>query len=372
MKLFQKRWVAILLTAIMMVGGIAIGAQRGKTEPPTGPIDSSVSTELDTSLSTSKYTTWLWDEAEVLSSSTEKQICLYNANWDKRYNSLIAVAAVKSTDNLSIDEYSISLAEEIGIGDGDALLVLNIGGQDAYIVTGSEFSTMLTDSLATEYMDTYLYEDFMRGNYDNAVSYFYSAMNSLYINTFGTGNVGTAQGDAPYTATSGMQTSLLVSLIVLLVILFVIANLVDSLRYTSYRTRYYGIAAPPYAFRPILFWHGPSYGWYRRRWAPPPPRPPRGPRNPPRGPGGSGFGGGGSSRGSGFGGSSSSRGSGFGGSSSSRGSGFGGSSSSRGSGFGGGGFSGGGSRGGGFGGGSRGGGGFGGGGSRGGGFGGRR
>lgn len=54
------------------------------------------------------------------------------------------------------------------------------------------------------------------------------------------------------------------------------ATLIDSARYTAYRQRYYGVVNPPYVFRPILFWHGPSYGWYRRRWRqPPPPPPPR-------------------------------------------------------------------------------------------------
>lgn len=90
-------------------------------------------------------------------------------------------------------------------------------------------------------------------------------------------------------------------LVILLAIVLVAATLIDSARYTAYRQRYYGVVNPPYVFRPILFWHGPSYGWYRRRWRqPPPPPPPRGPR----GPGGGGFSGfsgpGGGSRGSGF------------------------------------------------------------------------
>ena len=331
MKFLQKRSVAILLTIVMIAAGIGLGQLRANQAPP---VPTTGETALDTSLSTAAYETWLWDEADVFSSSEEKQICLYNANWDKRYTSLLAVAAVKSADG-DLGDYAYELGNEIGLGQGDALLVLDIGGQDAYLATGNDFAEeLLSDTQASSYLDLYLYEDFMDGNYGKGVLTFMEALNERYVEVFG-GERTASVGD------SGMDT--VVGIIVLILILLVIANLIDSIRYNSYRQRYYGVPNPPYAFRPILFWHGPSYGWYRRRWTRPAPPPPRGPRGP-GGPGG--FGGGSSrptSRPGGF--SSNNRGGGFGGSS--RGSGFGG---SRGGGFGGG------SRGGGFSGGSRGGG----------------
>ena len=339
MKFFKKRPVAVVVLVLAIVAGILLGqlrANRAPAPPSTGE------TALDTSLSTAAYETWLWDEANVLSSSEEKQICLYNANWDLRYTSLLAVAAVKSVDG-DIADYAYELGNEIGLGQGDALLVLDIGGQDAYLATGDDFADyMLSGTQVTTYLDQYLYEDFMAGNYGKGVLTFMSALNDRYVEVFGGERTASSDGDG------------IIGFIVLLVFLFIILNAIDKSRYNSYRQRYYGVANPPYVFRPILFWHGPSYGWYRRRWTPPPPPPPRGPNGP------GGFGGTGgftsNNRGGGFG-SSSSRGGGFGGSSS-RSGGFG-SSSSRGGGFGssrGGGFGGGSSRGGGFSGGSRGGG----------------
>ena len=364
MKFFQKRWVAVLVAIVAIVVGIGLGqlrANRAPDVPTTGE------TALDTSLSTSAYETWIWDEAGVLSSGEEKQICLYNANWDKRYTSLLAVAAVKSVDG-DIADYSYELGNEIGLGQGDALLVLDIGGKDAYLATGDDFADMLlSDTQATTYLDQYLYEDFMDGNYGKGVLTFMAALNDRYVEVFGGEWAESVDG-----------AGTVVSVIIMLLILFVIINAIDKSRYNTYRRRYYGVPNPPYVFRPLLFWHGPSYGWYRRRWRQPPPPPPPPPRRPsnPRGPSSpGGFGGTGgftnNNRGSGFGGnargggfSSGSRGSGFG-SSASRGSGFGSSSSrssfggSSRSSFGGssrGGFGGGGSRGGGFSGGSRGGG----------------
>ena len=356
MKILQKKSVAILLTVVMILAGIGIGQMRADQAPP---VSTTGETALDTSLSTAAYENWLWDEADVFSKGEEKQICLYNANWDKRYTSLVAVAAVKSVTG-DIADYAYELGNDIGLGQGDALLVLDIGGKDAYLATGDDFADrMLSSTEASKYLDLYLYEDFMKGNYAKGVLTLLAELNVRYVDVFGAG-----KAEAQVVSSSGET---LLGIIVLVVILIVIASLIDSMRYNTYRQSYYGVPNPPYVFRPILFWHGPSYGWYRRRWRQPPPPPPRGPRGPGGFGGSGGFGGGSrpSSRPGGF--SSNHRGGGFGGSS--RGGGFGG---SRGGGFGGasrgGGF--GGSRGGGFGGGSRGGG-FSGG-SRGGGFGGRR
>lgn len=347
MKLLKKRPVAIVLAVLMIVAGIGIGQMRANQAPPPPTTGESA---LDTSLSTAAYETWIWDEAEVFSASEEKQICLYNANWDLRYNSLIAVAAVKNVEG-DIGDYAYDLGNEIGMGQGDALLVLDIGGKDAYLATGNDFaSALIGDTEIGKYLDLYLYEDFMNGNYGKGVLTLLGQINERYVEVFGSGQTAAA-------VSSGGET--LLGIVVMLVILIAIFSLIDSMRYNSYRQRYYGVPNPPYLFRPILFWHGPSYGWYRRRWhRPPPPPPPRGPRGP-GGPTG-GFGGGPrpSSRPGGF--QNHHRGGGFGGSA--HGGGF---SGGRG-GFSGGSF--GGSRGGGFGGASRGGG-FGGG--RGGGFGGR-
>ena len=337
MKILQKKSVAILLTVVMVLAGVGIGQVRANQAPP---VPTAGETALDTTLSTAAYENWLWDEADVFSKSEEKQICIYNANWDKRYTSLVAVAAVKSVTG-DLADYAYELGNDIGLGQGDALLVLDIGGKDAYLATGDDFAnSMLSDTEASKYLDLYLYEDFMNGNYAKGVLTLLAELNVRYVDVFGAGK---AEGQV-ISISSGGET--LMGIIVLMVILIVIASLVDSMRYNAYRQSYYGVPNPPYVFRPILFWHGPSYGWYRRRWHQPPP-PPRGPRGPGGMGGPGGFGGGSrpSSRPGGF--SSNNRGGGFGGSS--RGSGFGG---SRGGGFGGsrgGGFSGG-SRGGGFGG----------------------
>lgn len=328
MKLFQKTWVAVALTIVMIAAAIGIGQWRAQSADPVE--ETAQSTGLDSSLSTSAYAKWIDDQAGVLTDQQEEQIALFNANWVKRYDSLIAVATRTSIDG-SIDDYAYDLGVQIELASADGILVINAATGDCYLAVGPDYP--MTDSQVSSYMDQYLYEDAMAGKFGDGVVKLFTGINEYYVDQYGLGSLDSGRS-------GGDRVNTILGVVLLVVILVAIASILDSMRYTSYRQRYYGVVNPPYVFRPILFWHGPGWGWYRRRWHQPPPPPPRGPRGP------GGFGGFGGSGGFGSG----PRGGGFG----SRGGGF---SGGRGGGFGGsrgGGFSGG--HGGGFGGGGRGGG----------------
>lgn len=368
MKLFQKTWFAWLLTAVMIVGAVGIGLSKESTPVPDATAPAS-SAGLDVTLSTSNYDKWIWDDAGILSASTQRQISLYNANWDYRYNSVVAVVTTENPGG-SLENFAWDQGIDMGLGEGDALLAISTRDGDWFVVPGDDFSTILTNKVTSELERT------LSGNLDEqTILQFYSVLNEVYYVNFGLGNA-QAGTDYPVSSAGENRVAGVVMLAIILIALVLVVNAIDRTRYNAYRTRYYGVASPPVMFRPIFFWHGPGTGWYRRHWRqppPPPPRPPRGPGGPGSRPGG-GFGGGfggGSSSGFGGAGNRGPRGGGtFGGrpSGGGRSGGFGGS-------FGGGSFGGGrsggfgGSRGGGFGGGRSGG--FGGG-SRGGGFGGRR
>ncbi|MBR4099264.1 MAG: TPM domain-containing protein [Clostridium sp.] len=361
MKFFQRTWVAVLLAVAMIAVGVGAGRLRAEAQliSPQPEPGITQSTGLDTTLPTGEYMDWLLDDAGALSSTQEKEICLYNANWIQRYDSLIAVAVMRSVDG-DLYDWAIDTANEIGLADADGLVVIDTATDSVQMVVGQNHP--LSSSEITSYTTRYMKDEVERGDYGDAVLSLFAGLNQYYVDSYGLGYLdnGGGQVHAPGHESSGGVS--IVGILALIVLLLIIATVADNMRYTSYRRRYYGVPNPPFVFRPILFWHGPGSSWYRRNWHRPPPPPPGG--RGPRGPGGGGFNGfgGGGSRGGGFGGSS--RGGGFSGGS--RGGGFGGSSrgggfsgGSRGGGFGGsfrgGGFSGG-SRGGGFSGGSRGGG----------------
>ena len=331
MNILRKRWVAISLAVLMIAAAVAVG--RWKSGPVRAP--HSTSAELDTTLPTEAYETWIRDDSQVLSQETLKWVCTYNANWDTRYGSIVALATVDRVEDGDLASYTYDLSAEIGLGENDALLVLAIEPRDAYLGVGDRFAEMLGRACSTDdlegavgqLLDGYLYEDLQARDYDNGILALYAGLNEVYGLTYGGGQT------TPTHPLQGGWVNVAVWAVAVFVILLILCSVIDSVRYASYRRRYPGLGTPPVVFRPILFWHGPGYGWYRRRMAPPPPPPPGGPGRP-----GGGFFGGGSRPGGGF-----TRGGGF--RSSPRGGGF-----SRGGGFGGARRGGGFSRGGGFGG----------------------
>lgn len=324
-----KLALAWLVTVAMIVAALFIGARRGG-ETPTPPKPQDVG--LDTSLSTSQFRGYILDNANQLSSKQKESICVYNANWDARYGSIIAVAVEKNIG--AIDDRAYELSYTFDLGQADAVLVIDVATRNAYMAAGDNYP--LSNGQVTSYLNNSLYSYVQADKAGDGVLSLFADLNTYYVDRYGLGDLETSSN-------GGSWTGVVVLIVVLLVVVLVICVWADHSRYNAYRSRYYGVAQAP-VFRPILFWHGPSYGWYRRRWRrpPKPPKPPRTPKPPrPSGGGFSGFSGGGSHSGGGF-----SRGGGFSGGS------RGGGGFSRGGGFSGGGFSRGGggfSRGGGFG-----------------------
>ena len=93
MKFLQKTWVAVVITAAMIVAAVAIGLSKpapAATPEPAAPPSFS-DTALDGSLSTGQYQRYLNDQPGVLTEQQRQQLCLYNANWDLRYSSILVV-----------------------------------------------------------------------------------------------------------------------------------------------------------------------------------------------------------------------------------------------------------------------------------------
>lgn len=161
MKLFQKTSVAVALTVVMIAAAIGIGQVRGSSAPAVPQ-----AAGLDKSLSTSSYATWISDEAEVLSDQEEQQICLYNANWVARYDSLIAVATVREVSG-DIADYAYALGEQIQLGAADGILVVDTGTNNCYLAVGPDYP--MTDEQVTSHLDRYLYENAMAGQFGTGV-----------------------------------------------------------------------------------------------------------------------------------------------------------------------------------------------------------
>ena len=117
MKVLKKQGVAVMVMLVAIAAAIAIGWWRMPQASAKGQ-----SGELDTSLDTSTYANLVWDQADILSASTEKSIGIYNANWDYRYVSVVSVVTVNGLDGQDITDISYNQAYDLGLGEGDAVL----------------------------------------------------------------------------------------------------------------------------------------------------------------------------------------------------------------------------------------------------------
>ena len=120
MKFLKKPAVAWGAAVLMIAAAVVIGLTRGGGSASVSP----EKLGLDGSLPTSTFAHYVIDEADALSEQTEERLCLYNANWVQRYDSLIAVAAVPGVSG-TIDEYAYDLGASLQLARADGVLVLD-------------------------------------------------------------------------------------------------------------------------------------------------------------------------------------------------------------------------------------------------------
>ena len=180
MKFLQKRWVAVTLAVLMVVAAIGIGQVRGRM-PEAAPAPG-LNYDLDESLSTKSVEKFLWDDGGVLSSDAKQRIHFYNANWNYRYESVVALVTTDSkvTDT---ETFAWDQALDMGLGEGDAILAISVQNQDYFIVPGNDFATILTNRVVSDL------EDILSGDLnDRTILAFYEALDEVYKENFGLGN----------------------------------------------------------------------------------------------------------------------------------------------------------------------------------------
>ena len=96
MEMLKKRWVAVVILLLVIALSICIGLMKAPTGTGQPAVDQAQS--LDTGLDTQSYTRFLYDKADLLSAQAEETICLYNANWDYRYNSVVDIQTLQHTN----------------------------------------------------------------------------------------------------------------------------------------------------------------------------------------------------------------------------------------------------------------------------------
>lgn len=123
------------------------------------------------------------DEADVISSDTEKYIIEKNAELENLCGGQIVVVTVDFLDGMDIEDYAYKLFKEWEIGDEDrengVLLLLAIGEENYWCTQGKGLEGALTSGDIDDILWNYLEDDFAAGDYDSGVR---SVFDELYDN----------------------------------------------------------------------------------------------------------------------------------------------------------------------------------------------
>lgn len=175
----KKQGVAWVLTALMIVAAIGIGYAKA---PAGGPIpDVPQSTPPISSIPPgyNPATLYVRDDANVLSTSTENELAGRIAGLFNRYGVAIGVV----TCNYGMDDlydYALKRAEEMDLGGYDFIVVLDIRGDNYWLLQGADLVDDFTDDDCADYAWDYMEQAFAGGDYDGAVLKLTKALEDWY------------------------------------------------------------------------------------------------------------------------------------------------------------------------------------------------
>ena len=247
---FKKRSVAIGLTALVVLGCLVYGWSYRQTAV-TAPIPEPQAHTGSAGVSTS----WVDDAAGVLSAYTISRLDSYNAAWDAKYGSVVAVASVNGTGSRSIEDYAASYGRSAGLGQNDMLLLMDISGEDWYFVVSD--SEIIPDAYVEDAVYSFFVNAYSDGDYRGAVEDLFRQLDSVYTR-FAAASA-SASGEMQIASPRSFS---IVGILILVLIAFWFLSAIDRARYRSWYGRYNGVAGAP-AFVPLVFWHrlGTAWAW---------------------------------------------------------------------------------------------------------------
>ena len=159
MNFFRKQSVAWILTILMILFAVGFGlAKARRTAQPDPP----------SSYSDGSDSWYVYDDAGVLSASTERTLRERNR---QLYESMDVVIACVTTDYGRDDLYDFAMdyAGSIGLGQYDFIVVLDISGENYWLIQGSGLVDLFSDADCQAYAWDYMEGAFAQGDYGTAL-----------------------------------------------------------------------------------------------------------------------------------------------------------------------------------------------------------
>lgn len=160
---FKKQGVAWALTIVMVFAAIGIGCAKApaRNEPPP-------ESGYPSPPSAASSVSFVWDNARVLSRTTVNELNERNEwLWDN-YNVTVGVVTCDYGGD-DLYSYAMQCAEDMGLGGYDMIVVLDIKGDNYWLLQGDDISRYFTDADCADYAYDYMEEWFAAGDYDFAV-----------------------------------------------------------------------------------------------------------------------------------------------------------------------------------------------------------
>lgn len=140
----RKFTIALIVMAAVVVVSLILGQFIGSGAADYAP-ESDAAVENWAGENADSFLRYIRDDAGVLSDKTEREIARINAELDYRYNSIFTVATIPDTELL--DDAAYRIGEELGLGQRDLLLVLDMEGRDWYVGYGDEIGYYVNHEL---------------------------------------------------------------------------------------------------------------------------------------------------------------------------------------------------------------------------------
>lgn len=165
----MKRTLSAILCAALCLVFVLAGAARADVVKPNDDF-------------------YYYDDAGVMTDATRAMIYYNNVELQKACGAQIVVAAVKTLNGLTREDYAYRLINEWGVGDrtenNGAVLLLAIDEDDYYLTTGTGLERHLDAGTVKTILDEYLEPDFASKNYDDGIRKTFEAIftrvNSAY------------------------------------------------------------------------------------------------------------------------------------------------------------------------------------------------
>lgn len=174
MNILKKQGVAWVITIVMIVAAIGIGQAKTHTTATKEPVAAPPG-------AAEEYF-YVYDDAGVLSSNTKEKLSERNFELYTELDVLIGVVTCNYGGDLF--DYAMDYAERVGLGGYDFIVVLDISGENYWLLQGADLVDRFSDDQCGEYAWEYMESDFARGDYDSAVLDLTEALEDWYYDNY--------------------------------------------------------------------------------------------------------------------------------------------------------------------------------------------